>query len=76
MPYDKHCFGDFLRYSADAVFLFWFIRAQQRHIVCCYDSSYVGYPSTFVLALKEGFEILIHSKNPFLKKNICILLQK
>ena len=24
----------------------------------------------------EGFKISNHSKNPFLKKNICILLQK
>ena len=47
---------------------------QWRHIVCCYDSSYAGYPATFVSAPKESFKILNCLKNLFENKKNCILL--
>ena len=40
------------------------------------QSSAISKQKTDCVEFLEGFKILNHSKNPFLKKNICILLQK
>ena len=53
---------------------------QQWHSVCCYDSSYAGYPAIFVSAPKERGRKVPKSENTlkmyFSKKKVCILLHK
>ena len=69
-------FGGFFTLLSSAAFCFDTQHPQHWYNVCCFNSSYVGYPSTFVSATNKFIKMLDCLKYVFENKNFCIILHK